>query len=301
VTAGEGSDGSLPAFYLALEQGDALRGIAHAEVTLGSLNDGRSDVVAADDDLIAIPLASPTGWHIVLSQDCDIVRTPDEEPTICVAAVVKVGNWPAAALADGYDSRLHALPEVPELLDEQGMRPMVDLATISTVSKAALDKAGIERMKPFTEPQRRKFQAWVGHRFGRLPFPDEVSELVLEPAHEARARALKSFKRHGVGSSAADATLVAGAERWMARQVAETRIEILAVVTTASLSAVGLIGTDGLPVTELIEKGLSKLHASTVELMERARPGSGYDIAITTADLETMPAAEYLTYALLIR
>jgi hypothetical protein len=90
-------------------------------------------------------------------------------------------------------SRLFAYPPI------DGVEPLVlDVRLVGTIEKPALLSEGIERLGcPLTDPHRATLRAWLGARFARVAFPDEIAELVVAPIQRAAQKLAgdANFKR----------------------------------------------------------------------------------------------------------
>lgn len=102
-----------------LRQGDL---ISLGAVTL--VGAGSADAVEAaglepdNDTLWSVTVESEAGWYVVLSQDCDIVRDPGEEPCIVVCPLDYVSERRWQQLRGGpYSARHFPIP------DDKGLRP----------------------------------------------------------------------------------------------------------------------------------------------------------------------------------
>lgn len=289
-----------------LRQGDLLSGLAAAVTGLGDpppLPVGVDEpTIHSPDDLWTVTFEAPTGWYAVCSQDCDLARDDAAEPTVAVAPVVWLPNdtW-TMARSDSYTSRFFGLPKVlPDTPDGSG--PAVDLAWPTSVAKASLRHSAVQVLHPLTGPQRRQFAAWAGHRWARVPFPDDVVEAVLDPAYEVRRRLMKRFvKAQESGQQApADAQAVGACTQWYAEHL-EARVTLLGRTTPEALSAAGLVDAEGQVLDAALEKGRVKLESQIRKRMQREAPNSGYGIRVTIATFSDLRASDVERFALLMR
>jgi hypothetical protein len=290
-----------------LRQGDLLSGLAVAVTGLGpapALPDGVDEGhETAAGELWTITFAAPTGWYAICSQDCDLARGEDSEPTITIAPVVWLpqDRWREAA-SDSYTSRFFAIPE--DALDgaPEGFAPAVDLAWQTSIAKGSLADGDLQVVHPLTGPHRRRFATWVGWRAARPPFPDDVVEAVLDPAHYVRSRLMKAYDK-AVRSGAQpnlEARLIGACTGWYAR-MQEPNVHLLGRVTPESLTAAGFVTPDGETDAEALEGGRKKLEASIRKRMQHQQPNSGFGVAVSVRSFNDLSAADAETFSLLMR
>lgn len=192
------------------QQGDALCGLTLAVAGIGpagvvDLPSGVQHPEVGDTDAWVSAVGSDTGWYVLLTQDCDVVRAPDREPTVLVAplTLIDLARWQDLR-RNGYSSRWYAYPglKFTDLPDGKGLA--VDLAWTTSVLKGALASSGVTAVRPFTGPEQRAFSEWLASRTGRAPFPDDVVTAALDPClhrpqvpqHEIRPHRCR-ISRHG--------------------------------------------------------------------------------------------------------
>lgn len=134
---------------------------------------------------------------VVVSQDCDLVRDVGHEPYVLLAPLTRLHEARHAEVLRSGSSRFFAYPPVA---GEQTLA--VDMRLVFSLEKPAIFTPEIERLGcPLTEPQRSRLRSWLGARFARVAFPDEIADLVVEPIQVA-AEALAKDKNYARALSA---------------------------------------------------------------------------------------------------
>lgn len=288
------------------EQGDALRGLTLAVAGVGPalpahLPAGADPGPVGAQDAWAVATASETGWYVLLSQDCDIVRAPEDEPTVAVAPLmlVEAAQW-RELRRGGYSSRRYAYPgEKFDLPEGAGL--VVDLAWTTSVVKGSLTSPQVAAVRALTGPAKAAFAEWCAARTGRVPFPDDVVVKVLDPCYEARSRLSKAFdKASGKGTPSLEARTVAAVERWFAHRDGML-VTVLGQVTPGSLARGGFLDAENQVMAEDLEKGRGRVESAVVKKMTSVDEHSGYRVSIKLADLATMRASDFVRFALLLR
>lgn len=124
-----------------------------------------------------------SGWGVIVTQTCDIVRDPDTEPYLQVVPLVELADedaWRGAL--HGRSGSYFALPRHEQACANPGMDAQVCFA----VPKAALLHPGVRTLPLSFDPAGRIYlSTWMARRFARHPFPDPVEETVLKPLRKA--------------------------------------------------------------------------------------------------------------------
>jgi len=176
----------LEALLDEIEQGD----VVHIDplVILGapaaSLD---SEVVAAaeitDESIVPIARTSEMGLYGIVTQTCDIVRGVEDEPFLHVCPLISVAadEWDLAR-EGRYSVRRFSYPEPVD-----GHEHLVlDVRIIQTVEKTALLDGSVKPVDSgMTKPLKKKLAQWLGARFSRYAFPDELEEQVLRDLRTA--------------------------------------------------------------------------------------------------------------------
>ena len=289
-----------------LAQGDLLSGLAAAVTGLGApppLPEPQPEEPADHaDELWTVTFVAPTGWYVICSHDCDLVRDVDDEPTVTIAPVVWLPRerWQLAR-TDSYSSRFFALPNTLDGAPDDHA-PAVDLAWMTSVARGSLSDPRVSVRHPFTGPQRRQFANWLGWRAARAPFPDVVVDSVLDPAFHVRSRLMK---RHAKATDAGqqaptEARVVGACVAWYARYH-QPNVALLGRVTPESLAAAGLVNDDGTVSADTLEKGRVKLEGEIRKRMQRTAPNTGFGVSVSLRSFDQLRADEAETFSLLMR
>lgn len=290
------------------EQGDALSGLTLA---IGGVGPASAEHLPSaewptdvhDGDAWAAALGSETGWYVLLSQDCDIVRDATHEPTVLVAPLVLVDqkDWDDLS-RNSYSSRWYAYPSGKFSGMPHGKGLAVDLAWATSVLKGSLGASTITVVRPLTGPNKRRYSEWLAARTGRAPFPDDVVINVLDPCYGTRARlSIRFDKATGPGSAPVEARCVAATERWFVHHDGRL-VTFLGQLTGPRLEAAGFLDAEtGEVLADDLARGTSKLEAEIVRKMNRVNEHSGYSIKVVLADLASVRADQFVNFSLLLR
>lgn len=127
--------------------------------------------------------AIKSGWGVIVTQTCDIVREPGTEPYLQVVPLIALAGeeaWRAAL--HGRSGSHFALPTHEEACAFPGIDGQVCFA----VPKAALLHPEVRTLQlPFDPAGRIYLSLWMARRFARHPFPDPVENLILRPLRSA--------------------------------------------------------------------------------------------------------------------
>lgn len=274
-----------------LRQGDLLTTGAVSIVGLGpSQVADAADAEVVEEELWSVTVESEPGWYAVISQDCDIVRNPRDEPCIVVCPVLWVpqGRW--AALRNGpYSPRHFPLPQHRALVPDADQWPVASLQYLTSVDKMALLTPSVQQLALLTGPQRRRFAYWVGRRFLRPAHDDLVEQNVLSPCGTRIKELAKKFDK--AGGQVTDAMRVVGAaEEWFV-EATDKYVQLHAAVTEASLNAAGLWDHQrNSPKDEQIGQGVTQLRK---DLSKRLPAGGGYVVRANVANLASVSVEEF--------
>lgn len=131
-----------------------------------------------------------SGWGVIVTQTCDIVRDVVDEPYLQVVPLMELASedaWRAAL--HGRSGSFFALPA-----HEQACAfPGIDGQIWFPVPKATLVHPEVRRLQlPFDPAGRIYLSIWMARRFARHPFPDALESLVLRPLRSALVERFKS-------------------------------------------------------------------------------------------------------------
>ncbi|CAB4998886.1 unannotated protein [freshwater metagenome] len=285
-----------------IEQGDLISFGAVGIVTRKGAAFAASAGLEGDGaGVVALTVETAAGWYAVLSQDCDIVRGVDAEPTLTVAPVMFIphNDWQRLHLGQTSFRQFALTPEAVSPIDEEhavripdGHAPVVDIRYVSTVDKTALE-GGFERRAPLVGDNKREFQVWVGQRFGRESFADAVHETVLPSARRVLDAALKA--RQAGDTSPMSVTVATVSEYWV--RATDRYVEVLGRLEPTRGRAAGMLVTAAGVSTwneRALDEGCRKLSQASARLMRQA----GYTVKFTVKDFAELSAAEAETYTL---
>jgi hypothetical protein len=292
VTATSAGRDRLEQLLRTLRQGDLISLGAVTMVGAGrSAGAAAADVDVDDGQLWSITVDSEAGWYVVISQDCDVVRSPDDEPCIVVCPLVYITGSRWRQLRSGpYSPRQFPFPDDKGLRPDDDRWPAASLLYVSSVDKTALLHDSVQQLAPLTGPQRLSFGRWVARRYGRPAHDDLVERDVLSAAG-ARIRSLaKSFDK---ATNLTDMMrLVAATEEWYV-EANDRNVKLHAVLTEASANAAGLWDNAKADWhTRRIEQAAKGLRN---DLARRLPPGSGYALNVNVTSLDRVPASQYVS------
>lgn len=142
----------------------------------------------------------PSGLSVIISQDCDLRRMPDLEPFMLLAPLTTVGEQTYAEAADGMSIRYFAYPPVEGHQDKE--RLVVDMRVVCSLEKTALLSPHIARIDcPLSAARRQSLRLWLGDRFAREAFPDDIGRQVITPIEQAIKRVREKPDFAGVWTS----------------------------------------------------------------------------------------------------
>jgi hypothetical protein len=288
-----------------LQQGDALCGLVLAVAGVGpaapaGLPSAEWPIDVGAGDAWGVTLGSDTGWYVLLSQDCDVVRGAGDEPTVLVAPLTLVDDedW-NSLVRNGYSARVWPYPAEKFPGVPAGKALVVDLAWTTSILKGSLASDTVRAQRPLTGPNRRAFAEWLAGRTGRVPFDDDVVTKVLDPCYDVRTRAAKQLASKGT-SAPLDARALGTVVRWYAKVDGRT-VDVLGETSGPLLHAAGMVTPDGTVNAADLEKGRLRLEQAMVRRMATVDSQSGYQLRLTIADLNRVTAASFRSFALLVR
>lgn len=131
-----------------------------------------------------------TGLGVIVTQTCDLIRPPDEEPWVQIAPFIDLGDedrWQRARSCRAMD--VFSLPQVRGADVAYGA---VYAQLSFPVEKASLLHTEVRSLAtPLGPGERILLSLWLARRCGRHAFPDETEDLVLRPLRDEIARRWK--------------------------------------------------------------------------------------------------------------
>jgi hypothetical protein len=219
---------------------------------------------------------SASGLCAIVSQDCDLARGLNAEPYVMIAPLSELSGTDWEAASGRRSTRYFAYPGVP---GHQGRQLALDLRVVQSIEKAALLSPHVRRTPcPLTEPRRGELRTWLGARFGRFAFPNEVVRQVLDPIDTALARL-------GANPQCARAlpTIVYYGLRWVPGQ----RSCSLLLVTDPALRER----------QKVHDADLAPFHKALQKAVNHAARNGDHTIACHVHDAETVSARDLLEHA----
>lgn len=149
-----------------------------------------------EEPVMTMETTLASGLCVIVSQDCDLRRMPDTEPYVIIAPLTEVDDERYREAADGVSTRFFAYPE---LEGREAKQLVVDMRVLSSLEKTALLSPHIARIPcPLSAPKRERLRDFLGDRFGRSAFPDEIDRQVIKPIEQALKRVRQNDAFAGV-------------------------------------------------------------------------------------------------------
>lgn len=282
----EDQERRLEALRAELSQGDVVT--VHAMATLGApeatmIESTREADQVAEFRVTSIERVLPSGLWAIVTQTCDIARDLDLEPFIHLTPLVE-----AAGAAD-YDDLLHGRGSVrryayPRIFDTVEY-PVLDVRVIQTVEKTALVAEGVDPLHMRFDPKERfRLSAWLGRRFARHAFPDDLEDDVLRPLRESARKRL--------GKNSAAGGLLGAREAIMVGYADSGAVEILFVLNQARLVANERLGGDERQRSQRVAAALDEIMRPVARHVADAR--STYTLTWRAALPANIPYADVL-------
>lgn len=153
-----------------------------------------------EEPVMTMETVIPSGLCVIVSQDCDLRRLPDLEPYVVVAPLTEIPEHAYGEANDGMSTRFFAYPQIEGHEDRE--RLVVDMRVLSSLEKTAVLSSHVQRIPcPLSSPRREDLRNFLGDRFGRAPFPDEIDRRVIKPIEQALKRVRQNQAFAGVFSS----------------------------------------------------------------------------------------------------
>lgn len=158
--------------------------------------------VPREEPVMTMETRLPSGLCAIVSQDCDLRRLPTDEQYVIIAPLTQVDEKTYRDAADGLSTRYFAYPTIDG--HEHLEQLVLDMRVLSSLEKTALLSPHIERIPcPLSGPKRGELLEFLGDRFGRKPFPDEIDRQVVRPIEQALKRVREKEALAGVFASVA--------------------------------------------------------------------------------------------------
>lgn len=252
-----------------------------------------------DDQVWTLTVVSDLGYYVVLSQDCDIVRTVDVEPCllVCPLEAVGLGRWEELRRGP-YSPREFPVPESDLLELPEGKAALVNLRFVTSLDKEALLTPAFQHHPVLRSAAvRERFATWLSRRAARAPHSDALETDVLAAAgdrvRQLAKQAAKTRAKGGGGLSPAQ-MLVSAAEEWFLAP-GEQLVPMQLIVSASSAKAAGLWDDNANAFNAAaVERGRRQLQT---DLTKRCAPGLGYSVTVEVHSLDTVAASRYRTWS----
>lgn len=147
--------------------------------------------IEADEPVMTMEVRQPSQLAVVISQDCDLARPPHTEPYVLIVPLTQVTPTAYQDASRLLSTRYFAYGEIEG--HEHKERLAADLRVVTSLEKVALLSPHIARIPcPLSDVERGRLRRWLGRRFGRYPFPDEIQRGVIDPIEDAVAAVRKN-------------------------------------------------------------------------------------------------------------
>lgn len=136
-----------------------------------------------DEPVVPVARTSEIGLYGIITQTCDIARDLEDEPFLHVSPLISVSAEDWAKSREGrYSVRRFSYPGVIAGHEHLAL----DVRIIQTIEKTALTDGSVNPVDSgMTIPLKTKLAHWLGARFARYAFPDELEEQLLLYLREA--------------------------------------------------------------------------------------------------------------------
>ncbi len=222
-----------------------------------------------------------TGWGVIVTQTCDLIRPPDGEPWVQVAPLIDLKSenaWQRARSGNALD--VFSLPQPDE---EIGVTHAAVHAQLSfPIEKSAFLHDEVKTVRtPLDASDRIFLSIWLARRCGRHAFPDPTEDLVLRPL---RAEISRRWDKPNTQTGAFVRSLVGV---W-ATAYESAVVEICFVMSSSKL----LANQGALPGTEAIAEQVKIVAGACAKAITRAASELRIEAYATT--LDSIPAETLL-------
>jgi hypothetical protein len=184
-----------------------------------------------------------------VTQGCDIVRDIADEPFLHIAPLIEVTQKEWDLAHEGrYSVRRFSYPspiEGHELL-------ALDIRVIQTIEKTALLDGSVTPIESkMNDPLRAKLSYWLGRRFARFAFPDDLEENVL--SH------LRSQIRDKIEAQSPSGALIRSAEGIWIKFGQSPVVKVMIVLNVAKTLKEPILGGDEKKIAQAADQLLNPI------------------------------------------
>ncbi|MHC6591550.1 hypothetical protein [Arthrobacter sp. C152] len=282
-----------------ISQGDVISlgavnivGVGHSAAWNSTAQHEGLAEIEPGEEVWSLSIESDVGWYVVITQDCDIARSPQIEPCLVVCPVKYVPSQDWQALASGPRSpRYFPLPD-DKFPGMDGKLPIADLRFLTSVDKTALLHPSVKVLHPLSAPQRANFGRCIGSRYARVPHPDKLEQDVLP---KAATLIRKLAKKYAAGDTSDPEVRLVGAARGWYLGGNDKRVVFIPMISEATAKASGLWNTTaGDFDMKSIESGQKRLRN---QLLASLPAGAGYACSVESRTLHSTSAADLLEWS----
>jgi hypothetical protein len=168
-----------------LRQGDLIRAVRLPFITVPSTSLHASELSNPSIEIpTTVEVALATSLAAVISGDCDLERDIAVEPAVTVAPVMNLEDETLyqRAVGGAGSSRIFAIPPLSDPFFEHQLQfPVIDVRWVYSLEKTVLASPQLDVYPTGLDPLGRdRLRLWLGRRFGRLGFPEDVQNHVVE-------------------------------------------------------------------------------------------------------------------------
>lgn len=276
-----------------LAQGDVISLGAVSLVGRGPSEAIQGTTADPEAELWSLTIESEVGWYAVISQDCDIARTPDIEPALVVCPIQYITDDAWALLrAGGGSPREFPFPDGRKLPQKPGYKHVADLRFVTSVDKTTVATNSVSFLRPLTETQRTNFRNWVGSRYAREPHPDDLERDVL-PRLAKMIKKIASSNDQSVKNSP-ERRLIDATQGWHLEGTAK-RAAFLLILTMSSAKEAGFLDKSGMKLLKGdLESACNRLKN---KMFSALKTDEGCVISVEATTLHGISAAKFQTYS----
>ena len=236
-------------------------------------------------------IESEVGWYVIISQDCDIARTPDIEPVLVVCPIKYVTDAEWSQLRSGGSSpREFPFPDGRKMPSKEGHKHVADLRFVTSVDKTALVSGDVQVLRPLTGSQRARFRNWVGARYAREPLADDLERDVLPRVAKLITKIVTSTSTDV--NTSLERRLIDATGNWYLAGT-DRRVVFYLIISERSAKDAGFWDSAAADFnTTTLGTARTKLMR---QILASLKPGEGYSVDLQIKTLHGIPADEFLT------
>lgn len=169
--------------------------------------------------------------------------------------------------------------------------PVVDLRYVSSLDKTALLHPDVSPLRPLSAPQRQALREWVGNRFARSAFSEDLEDNVLGRLGRVLESLAGEYARIPPAKRSPASRLVGAAREWRIGPGGKL-VAITPIINEASCREAGLYDAQQREISTSAVTGAAKRLAAALRGV--LPPDGGYALKVEPATLDGLLASEYL-------